>query len=335
MRTEVEVGLIEDRLAELWRRENEDVERAVTRAALWNVIAHSSTVAAHEHASAVLARASTAVPQRSILIHATADGEAALASSISANCHTAAGRRQVCSEEIAIVASGRRMFQVPPLVRALLLPDMPVAMWWNGDLPDEHQAYVEALLEPTDRLIVDSRDFDGAADLELVARIAARTTTAPADLNWARIEEWRTATAALFDPPRMRERLHAIRVVRVSAGGHTSFAAMSQALLYAGWLIAQSGAGAAFEFEYDEGERGIAAVDLTLADGCAVELRRREGSNVVFAACESAGAELEGVAPSRAWRDDQLIVRLLERPQMDAVYLKSLHAATALARGKG
>jgi glucose-6-phosphate dehydrogenase assembly protein OpcA len=63
---------------------------------------------------------------------------------------------------VVIVAAGERVHHVPPLVQSLLLPDMPVAVWWLGDLPDEHE-YIETLLDPADRLIVDSSHFDARA----------------------------------------------------------------------------------------------------------------------------------------------------------------------------
>src|SRR6185436_16220950 len=96
------------------------------------------------------------VPQRTIVIRANPAGDPEMSSWISANCHLLGAGKQVCSEEIAIVAGGERIHRVPPLVNALLIPDMPVAFWWIGDLPIEHEFYVEALLEPADRLIVDS-----------------------------------------------------------------------------------------------------------------------------------------------------------------------------------
>jgi glucose-6-phosphate dehydrogenase assembly protein OpcA len=175
----VDVASIERQLAELWRAEKHDGERAVTRAALWNVVAHTGSSEAHAHATDVLSRASAKVPQRTIVVEADPHGGDDIASWISANCHLIGGGRQVCSEEVVIVASGARVQHVPPLVSALLLPDMPVAVWWLGDLPAEHD-YVEMLLDPADRLIVDSSHFKDAADLELVSRIGEQTTTAPA-----------------------------------------------------------------------------------------------------------------------------------------------------------
>ena len=82
------------------------------------------------HPQAPRARgAAAAVPQRTIIVRADPDAEAELSSWISANCHIGGDGKRVCSEEIAIVAGGTRVTRVPPLVNALLIPDMPVALW--------------------------------------------------------------------------------------------------------------------------------------------------------------------------------------------------------------
>jgi glucose-6-phosphate dehydrogenase assembly protein OpcA len=326
----VDVAAIERQLAELWRAEKQDGERAVTRAALWNVVAHTWTAGEHARATEVLARASARVPQRTIVVRADPSGGDDIASWISANCHLIGGGRQVCSEEVVIVAAGERVHHIPPLVSALLLPDMPVAVWWLGDLPNEQQRYVETLLDPADRLIVDSSHFNGAADLELVSRIGEQTTTAPADLNWARVEEWRAATAALFDPPPMRERLHSIRKLRVMSGGDASFGATSEGLLYAAWLTAQSGTEIAFELVQQGDEPGIGGVEIHFADSVATIRHERE-RGVVIASADGIETSIDCITRSLARETEDLIVRLLKRPESDRVYLKTLKVARRLA----
>lgn len=327
----VDVTAIEKQLAELWRQEKDEKNRAVTKAALWNVVAHTWDAQQHAHATEVLARASASVPQRTIVVQADPEGSANIASWISANCHLIAGGRQVCSEEVSIVAGGEHVDHVPPLVSALLLPDMPVAVWWIGDLPRDAHAYAETLLEPADRLIYDSAHFEGQADLELVTRIAEETTTAPADLNWARIEEWRAATASLFDPLPMRERMHAIRDVRVYSGGNGSFGANSEALLYVGWLIAQTGREVKFELESEGNDEGIVAVEIRFEDRAVAVLKGDRERRVVVANSDGSEKALDCVTRSLARNTEDLIVRLLKRPEADRVYLKSLRVARRLA----
>lgn len=323
---------IEKQLAELWRAEKHDGDKAVTKAALWNVVAHTWTSQHHAHATETLARASAAVPQRTIIVRADPDGQHEMQSWISANCHILGARRQVCSEEVSIVASGDRVDHVAPLVSALLLPDMPVAVWWLGDLPRDHHRYAETLLEPADRLIFDSSHFEGSADFEFVARIAEETTTAPADLNWARIEEWRGATAALFDPQSMRERMRAIHAVRVYSGGDGSFGASSEATLYVAWLAAQLGRPVRHDFLSHGEEPGIVAVEIRFDDGCAAVLRGDRDRRVVISNVDGTEASLDCVTRALARNEDELIVRLLKRPEADRVFLKSLRIARELAK---
>jgi glucose-6-phosphate dehydrogenase assembly protein OpcA len=327
----VDVASIEKQLAELWRNEKKEDEKAVTKAALWNVVAHTWTSEQHAHATEILASASASVPQRTIVVQADPDGKASIASWISANCHIIGGGRQVCSEEVSIVAGGDHVDHVPPLVSALLLPDMPVAVWWIGELPRETHAYAETLLEPADRLIYDSAQFEGHADLDLVCRIADQTTTAPADLNWARIDEWRSATASLFDPLQMRPRLEAIRTVRVYSGGDDSFGATSEALLYVAWLQAQTGRDVRYEFVSEGTDGGIIAVEIQFKDFAIAVLRGDRERGVVVANSDGSETALDCVTRSLARKPEDLIVRLLKRPEADRVYLKSLRIAQGLA----
>jgi len=322
---------IEKRLADIWREEGESDEYAVTRAALWNVVAHTWDAEQHAHATEVLGRASAAVPQRTIVIRADPQAESELSSWISANCHMMGGGRQVCSEEVAILAGGARVHHVPPLVASLLLPDMPVAVWWVGDLPGEHQEYVQTLLDPADRLIVDSSHFNSAADFALVSRIAEKTITAPADLNWARIDEWRSATAGLFDPPAMRARLRAIRGVRVASGGGGAFLGeQSEAVLYVSWLRAQTEREVPFELASEGSEAGINAIEIHFDDGSVASVRGDRERGVVIA---SDGTEkaLDCIARARTHDLEDLIVRLLKRPEADRVYIKALRVAHDVA----
>lgn len=325
----VDVSSIEKQLADLWRAQTQERDDAVTRAALWNVIAHTWSSREHARAAEVLARASASVPQRTIVVEADPRGDASIASWISANCHLiGGGKQQVCSEEIAIVASGAQVHHVAPLVKALLLPDMPVAVWWLGDLPDAHHEYAETLLDPADRLIVDSSHFSGASDLALVLRISETTTTAPADLNWARIEEWRSATALLFDPAQMREKLSTIRNIRAVCGGDASFGAFSEALLYVAWLTAQSGVEVGYEFASDGGENGIRSIEIHFEDSSIAIIRREHGA--VVATSDAPATNVDCIARALAQDTEDLIVRLLKRPEADRVYLKALKVARRL-----
>jgi glucose-6-phosphate dehydrogenase assembly protein OpcA len=335
----VDVAQIEKSLADLWRNER-DGDNAVTRAALWNVVAHTASSEHHAEATEVLGRASAAVPQRTIVIHADPAAPPEITSWISANCHMVGGGKQMCSEEIAIVAGGDRIHRVPPLVSALLLPDMPVAVWWIGDLPNEHEEYVETLLDPADRLIVDSSFFDSPRDLELVSRVAAQTTTIPADLNWIRLEEWRAATASVFDPPDMRGRLATMRRVRVVAGAKQEnfFGDAIESLLYAAWLTSQAGRNSddsidyAFERRMQSSDVGqIALVEIVFEDGSSASITRDRERGVLMTNVDGVVSAPNAVTRTIEKGTDALIVRQLKQSSGDRVLVRTLPVAAKLA----
>lgn len=326
----VDYGAIEKSFASLWRNEKTEGEGAVTRAALWNVVAHTWTGEQQAQAAETLARASESVPQRTIVVRANPGAKAEMTSWISANCHLVGKDQKVCSEEVVIIADGERVHHIAPLVSALLLPDMPVAVWWLGDLPGDQESYVAPLLEAADRLIVDSREFNDPEDLALVSRIAEETTTAPADLNWVRLEEWRAATASLFDPPRMREHLGRIRHVRIVCGEGKTFGAEAEGLLYVAWLTSQSGSQVEFAIETTQPRPGIERIELRFTDGSSAALTRDRERGVVTAGGDANVIDCITRLQSRGLHD--LIVRQLKRPEADRVYVKTLRAARGLAR---
>ena len=332
----VDYSSIEKSLGELWRVEGAEGDKAVTRAALWNVLAHTCSPANHTLASETLSKASVSVPQRTIVVRADTKAKDDIAAWISANCHLISGEKQVCSEEVAIVAGGSRVAQVPPLVSALLIPDMPVAVWWVGDLPDETEHYVDHLLEFADRLIIDSRWFNSVRDLIWLNKVAAKTTTAPADLNWVRLEDWRAATAAIFDGPMMREKLSAITRVRLAAneGERDFFGDSVESLYYAAWLTAQTRGTAAapidftFETVATGGEAGkLNEVHIEFGDGSEALIQRDRHRGVLMAAVDGVAHAVDNVTRVLGRRLDELIVRQLKRPEADAVFVKVLPVA--------
>jgi len=331
----VEYGAIERTLAEMWLADGTDEQHTVTRAALWNVVAHTETQQHHTHASDTLSKAAAAVPQRTIIVRADPNAQAEMSSWISANCHLGGDGKRVCSEEIAIVAGGERVRRVPPLVNALLIPDMPVAFWWVGDLPHENAAYVQTLLEPADRLIVDSVHFNDPGDLELVKRVADESGTAPADLNWIRLEEWRTATASVFDPPEMRDKLKSLRRVRVTANvaDESYFGERIESLFFASWLVTMSEAEVDCTFDLRRSDhRGLVRVELELEESKAT-IERDPEKCVLSTNIDGHKVNVpDAVTRSKLRNIDELIVRVLKQPSSDRLLPKILPVTLTLAK---
>ena len=155
------------------------------------------------------------------------------------------GARQVCYEQILVRASGDVDDRLASAVIPLLVPDLPVFLWWTGTPPLGSRSFAD-LLRLTERLIVDSADFARPeSTLPIIARISeeARGRFGLTDLNWTRLTPWREIATAFFDVPSWRLFLDGITGLRVGFAVDMDGRDIhpSQALLFVGWLASRLG----------------------------------------------------------------------------------------------
>jgi glucose-6-phosphate dehydrogenase assembly protein OpcA len=132
--------------------------------------------------------------------------------------------------------------RVASVVIPLLVPDLPVFLWWTGTPPSDVRL-VDDLVGLADRLIVDSADFARAdRTLPEVAQLS-RLHVGITDLNWARLTHWRELVAQFFDVPAWRPFLDGITGIRVGFAVDMDGRDIhpSQALLLLGWLASRLG----------------------------------------------------------------------------------------------
>jgi len=141
-------------------------------------------------------------------------------------------QRCVCCDQIRLAARGIMADNLPSLAAPLLLPDLPVVIWWPKPPFDRKDFLLFA--KQANRVIVDSAGYT-AADLRFLARFVEQSRqmgVAVSDLNWGRLTPYRQLFAQFFDSVECRDHLAAIGEVR--AEGHAS-----TGRLLAGWLKAQ------------------------------------------------------------------------------------------------
>lgn len=259
----VDIHAIEQELTDLWEQvDTQTGEQKALRVCSLNLVVWVDCLQAAEKASETIRGIIRKHPNRAMLIINDPDApEAQLEAWVQANCQmTTPGAQQVCGEQISITAHDSRMVQVAGLVLSLLLPDLPVVLWWSGAVPFQHPLF-QRLRPLIDRVVVDSAQFpDPTAGLFHLAHLyRQQSATSPqkgqegkkrsssfsypsyalGDLNWGRLTPWRSLIAQFFDNRAFLPALNTLDTVVVAYDypadqqpDHT------QPLLLVGWLAA-------------------------------------------------------------------------------------------------
>ena len=172
-------------------------------------------------------------PGRVIVLRTGNVDGSTLESRVFAQCWKPFGRsQQICCEQVEITACPSRFADVPKLVLAITVPDLPVVLWVR-DVPAGAQPATEQLFTLLDKIIVDSsRCDDPERGLAYVRRLHAEDRNV-ADLEWTRLTPWRESVAHIFEDERNLRSLKSIRRVRIS---HVGDALPVSARYLASWL---------------------------------------------------------------------------------------------------
>lgn len=150
----------------------------------------------------------------------------------------------VYNERILVRARGPVEDRIASIVVPLLVPDLPLFLWWT-ETPALGSAHFNELVSLASRLVVDSADF--ARPERTVAELTNACVTerrcALTDLNWTRLTPWRELLTQFFDVPAWRALLDDIDGVRISFAVDADGREIqpSQALLLVGWLASRLG----------------------------------------------------------------------------------------------
>ncbi len=218
----------------------------VARASVLNLVIFATREAHARRAAATIDELSTRHPSRAIVVVGDRRREG-VPPDLEMHCHLAqpGDLQHVSYEQILIRARGDADQRLASAIIPLLLPDLPVFLWWT-ETPPLDRPYFGELLALADRLIVDSGDFarpdKTLAQLHAVAR-SGHGRYGLTDFNWTRITPWRELVSQFFDVPAWRPFLDGVTGVRigfaVDADGRRIHP--SQALLLIGWLASRLG----------------------------------------------------------------------------------------------
>jgi glucose-6-phosphate dehydrogenase assembly protein OpcA len=160
-------------------------------------------------------------PSRAIVLRLV-EGAPRLDARVVAQCWMPFGRRQqICCEQIEIALAPDMLASSASLLRALIAPDLPVALWCRpaaliGD------AALEEVFDLAGKVIVDTALApDPGAAIEAVRRARASGRVA-GDLAWTRLTRWRETFAQVFANPLHAARLGSVRGAVIEYAGETA-----------------------------------------------------------------------------------------------------------------
>jgi hypothetical protein len=267
----VAVGAVPQYLTTLWQRltREQAATGPLTPARMLNLVLYGEDDAVPETAERLAASVAALHPGRLIAVQVDRGrGGTEMTAHVSVRCvPDPTGQRQVCSELVLLTVPAALRRYVPHALCALLLPDLPVALWWTGTPRVEDPLYQRLTADLASRVLLDSRAGDQPpATLRALARwCAEHPTVALGDLAWARLHPWRQAIADCFDqvnspPPPARIR----RIELISDG----VGVPADALLLLGWFASRL----AWQVEGVSQEPDAVRVDF-LCDGRRVQAR--------------------------------------------------------------
>ncbi|MBX9687881.1 MAG: glucose-6-phosphate dehydrogenase assembly protein OpcA [Candidatus Obscuribacterales bacterium] len=243
---QVDVKKIEAELSKLWTQaavsDSEEDHPQVIRACSSNLILYTDREDAESSDGNILDEIVLAHPSRAILAICREAASRKLEAWVTARCHLASGSgsKQICSEQITVLAEGEIENELISVIESLLLGDLPVFLWWTtADLCGEK---LGPFLSCCRRLVVDSSrapySFQFLRDLQQIVE-STESCVAVSDLNWRRLLGIRAAIAEEFErSPLSIAGLQDIKTLRISSCGQElqEDDCSLQSLLLTGWL---------------------------------------------------------------------------------------------------
>jgi glucose-6-phosphate dehydrogenase assembly protein OpcA len=344
---------VERELGRLWDAETRNAGSA--RVGLQTLVALVSEPGLLDRAERVVADVACVHPSRTIVAVWKSGGAPAITGDVALHRPREGGA--ACGDAITFEAIGDARDWIPGNAERLSLPDLPVFVWWVGDLPDFDDLF-DRMVVGADLVVVNSQEMD-LRDLEKLSSIAMRSQRryALADLTWVRLRWLQDLVARFFDDEAGRAWLPKVQRVIIEYSprpGETDATSTRAALLF-GWIANALG----LRGEGGEWKRGEGWSEVRLGEIVArFEQRLRPSvrpGGIVRVAIECPGArfQVERLEDPQTFRwsrelpdvptpphvlhvqsvdESTLLLQCLERPARDGLLETSLHVASLIVR---
>lgn len=231
----------------LWNKAGQttNIDGAVSRACFSNLIIYTEDPGAEPEITETIKEFVAKHPCRTILILSEpSHSESRLDVSVFTHASSPTGTRRVTlSDQVTLRATGRGARELASAVQPLLVPDLPISLWWRGVFLTQKEL-LEQMLGFVDRFIYDGVSWNNLHST--VPQVALcfekyQESVAFTNFNWSRLRPWREYAADFFDSgvfeKEIWELTHA-RVEYMSIPGQEE-GQRFRALLFVSWLAVQ------------------------------------------------------------------------------------------------
>jgi len=259
------------------------------------------------------------------------------------------GRTQISAEFIALNAGASGSGRLAGAVLPFLLPDVPVYFWCE-DFADLFHPDLTALLQYTDRLIIQTPDsFESLAALRKTTEdiLKLQEECNISDLRWSELTDWREAVAQFFDTEQNVHILQNIKEINICYAGERL---SMDAFLIAGWLSETLKALPGLKNPQDDiiffhrSQRGTATITLKKIENAKIGLQsikllaEHENKSVIFMVKSHSDNTIHATTQIGSTLFPETIIRRtkqsraqnlcdeLDFVQQDEIYLKTLTA---------
>jgi glucose-6-phosphate dehydrogenase assembly protein OpcA len=370
----LDVEAIERMLAELWQQtagqSQTSGDNAVLRARAADLMVFMKSGSMLSGTQEIISELASFHPCRALLMAGDRDAPARdIEMYVSAFCanQQSSDSRNLCCEEITLTAQGHFVSELPSAAVPLLVPDLPVFLWWRDKIGAEDRVFAQLCLA-ADRVMIDSADFhDLRSDFLAVNQLLDRRCDEAvflSDINWARLTPWRASLANFYDVADYHTVLDQITDVQISfvaETGKTSFLS-SQSLLITSWLASrlnwklvgatemqQSPRGKVFKFK-----KNARAISVTLNEAqhaaikpgrvCEIEMKASEASATFLVNRSEDSLHLKTqtsigerlypglLVPVGNWSEAQILSREMEILCNDRIYEEAIEVAAEMLK---
>ncbi len=350
----------ERELSRQMKRLQGDPHRPLQRARMSNLVIFCSSLEQSILLNEQVPAISAVHPARTILLVGEQGRDCDLTARVTVRPVGPGAKHYACAEQVTLHAGGCNIDRLPFAVRALVIGDLPVNLWWAAPTPPPLSgSLLHELAEDAQQVIYDSVGWPEPARgvaatgpwVEHVERPGVRWRVA-SDLNWRRLKFWRRLLAESLGALARGDGSEAVTEIHVEHGPH----GMVQAWLLASWLAnalgwkvqvgkvtagretvwrfrAPAGEGTVFIRRLEEGPADVRGLRIVARIGTeTVALRvEAEGADRLSSRVEGSAGQPRTVTVPPA-SPAEFVGRQLSDRERDPLFRASMATATVMAQ---